>query len=301
MEEASLRAYAKINLTLDITGRREDGYHLLRSIMQQISVYDVVDLKKADDISLKVVSSNGPGLSHEVVPEDERNIAWKAAGLILKEADIKGGAEIILHKNIPAAAGLAGGSTDAAAVLRGMNELYGLGYDTKKLCELGVKLGADVPFCIMGGTALAEGIGDKLTVLPSPKRAYILLAKLPVAVSTKQVYEAYDALPVTEREDMSGRLMELLMNDAADAGAVSACLINVLAEVTQKQYPVIGQMVTKMTELGAEGALMSGSGPSVFGLYADETEVNKACGAMKKSYPDAFCTVCGFIGGEEND
>ena len=301
MEDISIKAYAKINLTLDITGRREDGYHLLRSIMQQISVYDVVELKKADDISLKVVSSNASGLSHEVVPEDARNIAWKAAELILKEAGISGGVEIILHKNIPAAAGLAGGSTDAAAVLRGISRLYGLGYDSGKLCELGVKLGADVPFCILGGTALAEGIGDKLTVLPPPEKAYILLAKLPVAVSTKQVYEAYDALSVTEREDLSGRLTELLMDHGADIKAVSACLMNVLAEVTQDQYPVIGQMAGKMKELGAEGALMSGSGPSVFGLFADEIMVNKACDAMKKSYPDAFCTVCGFIGGEEND
>ncbi|MBP5608775.1 MAG: 4-(cytidine 5'-diphospho)-2-C-methyl-D-erythritol kinase [Lachnospiraceae bacterium] len=301
MEEISLKAYAKINLTLDITGRREDGYHLLRSIMQQISVYDVVELKKAGDISLELISAGEAGCSHEVVPADPHNIAWKAAGLIIKEAGITGGAKIILHKNIPAAAGLAGGSTDAAAVLKGMNELYGLGYDTDRLCALGVRLGADVPFCIMGGTALAEGIGDKLTKLPSPQKAHILLAKLPMGVSTKQVYEAYDLLPDTQREDMSGRLMDKLKNGSADIKAVSSCLMNVLAEVTQKQYPVIGQMITKMTELGAGGALMSGSGPSVFGLFYDDNKVKEACDAMKKSYPDAFCTVCGFIGGEEND
>ena len=299
MEEVSIKAYAKINLTLDITGRREDGYHLLRSIMQQISVFDTVELKKADKISLKLIADGGSGCSHEVVPADGRNIAWKAAELIIEEAGISSGVEIILHKNIPAAAGLAGGSTDAAAVLKGINKLYGLGYDTDKLCALGVKLGADVPFCIKGGTAMAEGIGDKLGILPAPDKAEILLFKLPMEVSTKEVYRAYDSLEVTRREDKSGRLEELLKSGSAGPEAVASCLMNVLADVTEVQHPVIKEIRNGMIEHGAVGSLMSGSGPSVFGIFTDSDKAQEALKKMKISYPDAFGTVCSFVNGEE--
>ncbi len=295
-----IKAFAKINLTLDITGRREDGYHLLRSIMQQIYPCDFVEVKKADSISLKLFCDDEPGSSHDVVPADERNIAWKAAELILKEAGIDGGVEIILKKSIPAAAGLAGGSTDAAAVLKGVNELYGLGYDEDKLCELGVRLGADVPFCIRGGTALAEGIGDKLTPLPAPQKAYILLVKPPIAVSTKQVYEAYDALEAVEREDKSGRLIELLNEGKAEPEALCGCLMNVLAEVTQEQHPLIKEIKEDMTKLGAEGSLMSGSGPSVFGIFDDWDKAKAAYDRMGEIYPDAYRAICSFAdGGEE--
>ena len=297
MEEISLKAYAKINLTLDITGRREDGYHLLRSIMQQISVYDIVELKRAGDITMELITANEAGCSHEVVPADRHNIAWKAAELILKEAGISEGVKIILHKNIPAAAGLAGGSTDAAAVLRGINELYGLGYDTEKLCGLGVRLGADVPFCIIGATAMAEGIGDKLSVLPAPKKASVLLVKLPIEVSTKDVYQAYDAIEAAVHEDKGGCLMELLAEGKADPEGIGACLMNVLADVTEVMHPQIKNIRTDMMKLGAQGALMSGSGPSVFGIFADEDKARAASAVMKSDYPDAFVTVCGFVNG----
>ncbi len=300
MEKVKLQAFAKINLTLDITGRREDGYHLLRSIMQQIYPYDLVEVKKADSISLKLFCDNEPGSSHEAVPADRRNIAWKAAELILKEAGISSGVEITLKKSIPAAAGLAGGSTDAAAVLKGVNELYEIGYDTDKLCELGVKLGADVPFCIRGGTALAEGIGEKLTPLPAPGKAYILLVKPPIAVSTKEVYEAYDALEPSEREDKSGRLEKLLTEGRADPKAVCGCLMNVLSGVTEAQHPIIKEIREKMTELGAEGALMSGSGPTVFGIFSDGEKAKNAFKRMTDLYPDACRAICSFAdGGEE--
>ncbi len=295
-----IKAFAKINLTLDITGRREDGYHLLRSVMQQIYPCDLVEVKKADSISLKLFCDNEPGSSHEVVPADRRNIAWKAAELILKEAGIDSGVEITLKKSIPAAAGLAGGSTDAAAVLKGVNELYEIGYDTDKLCELGVRLGADVPFCIRGGTALAEGIGDKLTPLPTPEKAYILLVKPPIAVSTKEVYEAYDALEPSEREDRSGRLEKLLKEGGADPKAVCGCLMNVLAGVTEARHPMIKEIREKMTELGAEGALMSGSGPTVFGIFSDGDKAKEAFKRMTDLYPDACRAICSFAnGGEE--
>ena len=295
-----IKAFAKINLTLDITGRREDGYHLLRSIMQQIYPCDFVEVKKADSISLKLFCDDEPGSSHDVVPADERNIAWKAAELILKEAGVDGGVEITFKKSIPAAAGLAGGSTDAAAVLKGVNELYEIGYDTDKLCELGVKLGADVPFCIRGGTAMAEGIGDKLTPLPTPDKAYILLVKPPIAVSTKEVYEAYDALEPSEREDKSGRLEKLLKEGGADPQAVCGCLMNVLAGVTEAQHPMIKEIREKMTELGAEGALMSGSGPTVFGIFRDGEKAKEAFKRMTDLYPDAYRAICSFAnGGEE--
>ena len=295
-----IKAFAKINLTLDITGRREDGYHLLRSVMQQIYPCDLVEVKKADSISLKLFWDNEPGSSHEVVPADRRNIAWKAAELILKEAGIDSGVEITLKKSIPAAAGLAGGSTDAAAVLKGVNELYEIGYDTDKLCELGVRLGADVPFCIRGGTAMAEGIGDKLTPLPTPDKAYILLVKPPIAVSTKEVYEAYDALEPSEREDKSGRLEKLLKEGKADPAGVCGCLMNVLADVTEAQHPMIKEIREKMTELGAEGALMSGSGPTVFGIFSDGEKAKEAFKRMTDLYPDACRAICSFAnGGEE--
>ena len=299
MDKVRIQAFAKINLTLDITGRREDGYHLLRSVMQQIYLCDMVDLKKAEDISLKLFSNGEPGSGHELVPADRRNIAWKAAELILKEAGIDSGVEITLNKSIPAAAGLAGGSTDAAAVLKGVNELYGLGYDTQKLCDLGVKLGADVPFCIKGGTALAEGIGDKLTYLPGPGKAYILLIKPPIGVSTKEVYEAYDALEPSEREDKSGRLEKLLKEGRADSKAICGCLMNVLAEVTEARHPEIKAIRNEMAELGAEGALMSGSGPSVFGIFSDLDKVQAAFRIMGERYPDAFRAICSFANGGE--
>ena len=300
MQEVSVKAFAKINLTLDITGRREDGYHLLRSIMQQIYLCDLVEEKKEDDISLKLLCDNVPGRSHEAVPADQSNIAWKAAALILKEAGIDSGVEITLKKSIPAAAGLAGGSTDAAAVLKAVNELYEIGYDTDKLCELGVKLGADVPFCIIGGTAMAEGIGDKLTSLPAPEKAYILLVKPPIAVSTKEVYDAYDALEAYDRDDKGGRLMDALVDGRAYIGEVCDCLMNVLADVTEAQHPEIKEIRSKMAEFGAEGALMSGSGPSVFGIFRDRDKAKKACDRMEELYPEAFRAVCSFAnGGEE--
>ena len=288
------RAYAKINLCLDVTGKRPDGYHDVRMIMQTVDIYDILSLEKTESgITIDVGGSP--------LPADGDNLIYKAAKKVMDKCGIQGGISISLEKHIPIAAGMAGGSSDAAATLRGVNRLYELGYDTEKLCELGVKLGADVPFCIRGGTAMAEGIGDKLTPLPTPDKAYILLVKPPIAVSTKEVYEAYDALEPSEREDKSGRLEKLLKEGKADPAGVCGCLMNVLADVTEAQHPMIKEIREKMTELGAEGALMSGSGPTVFGIFSDGEKAKEAFKRMTDLYPDACRAICSFANGGEND
>ncbi|MBR5420508.1 MAG: 4-(cytidine 5'-diphospho)-2-C-methyl-D-erythritol kinase [Lachnospiraceae bacterium] len=272
MNQISLKAPAKINLSLYITGRRADGYHELKSVMQQISLCDELTLTKREEgILLNVESDGTPGSGHEKVPSDGKNIAYRAAELFFRESGIAGGAEIKLIKHIPAAAGLAGGSTDAAAVLKGLAQLYESGHDTEALCSMGVKLGADVPFCILGGRALCEGIGDKLTPLTA-EELHILLIKPPIEVSTKEVYEAFDALPP---EALSGTE-------------------NSLALVTEKKYPVIAGIREDMSEQGAYKALMSGSGPTVFGLFKDAEAAGAACRELSKKYSDCFTGVYGI-------
>ena len=195
--------------------------------------------------------------------------------------------EIILHKNIPVAAGLAGGSTDAATVLRGINVLYDLYYDTGRLCELGVKLGADVPFCIAGGTMLAEGIGEKLQALSIPGSVYVLLAKPPVAVSTKEVYQAYDK-ELADIEKVKSAI------EKGNADALVSCLYNALALVTEPLHPEIVQLREEIMKEGAKGALMSGSGPSVFGLYDDLQAAKAAAGRLQERFPEVFFAAVPF-------
>ncbi|MCR5249982.1 MAG: 4-(cytidine 5'-diphospho)-2-C-methyl-D-erythritol kinase [Lachnospiraceae bacterium] len=300
MKEVKVKAYAKVNLSLDITGRRPDGYHELRSVMQEISLCDEVILRNAESgIKLKVSSSGGPGCSHEEVPEDARNLAYRAAELLLADAGLSGGVEIELRKRIPAAAGLAGGSTDAAAVLRGLCVLYMLDHEEEDLCRLGVKLGADVPFCIRGGTALAEGIGDKLTRMPSPQGVHLLLVKPPIAVSTAKVYGDYDAIAEGRIPLETEGLLQLLKSGKADAGSLAPFLGNALAAVTEEQHPSIAQIREAMLAEGAEGALMSGSGPSVFGLFDSEEAAQRAMERLRGQYPDSFAAVCGLCDGHK--
>ncbi len=284
MDYIKLRARAKINLSLDVTGRREDGYHELRMVMQTINLCDEVYLKKIkkDKISLK---SNLRWL-----PRDERNLAYKAAMLMTKEYHLREGVFIELDKRIPVAAGLAGGSSDCAAVLVGMNRLFDLGLSKKELMQLGLRLGTDIPFCIVRGTALAEGVGEKLTKLPSCPFYYVLLVKPPVSVSTAFVYQHLDLNEVLSHPDTDGMLKAL---EESDSAGIAERLHNVLEEVTVPMYPEIASIKREMLLCGAEGALMSGSGPTVFGLFEKEQDAVSAMKKMKNElkYKDVFLTT----------
>ncbi|MBO7386617.1 MAG: 4-(cytidine 5'-diphospho)-2-C-methyl-D-erythritol kinase [Lachnospiraceae bacterium] len=273
MDIIKRKAYAKINLCLDVLGKREDGYHEVSMIMQTIGLSDDVTLRKQDEgISLSV---NGADL-----PTDESNLAYKAAKLMIDTYEIKGGVKISLKKSIPVAAGLAGGSSDAAAVMLGMNELYNLGKTKDDLSTLGVKIGADVPYCIKGGTALAEGIGEKLTPLPEAPGATILIAKPDIAVSTKEVYTALNVKELKAHPDVDGMTKAIVRHDL---DGVIERMGNVLENVTIKKFPVIDDIKQLMKEHGAENAIMSGSGPTVFGIFYDQRTAAECFGIVKNS------------------
>ena len=256
----TLKAPAKINLGLDVLGKRDNGYHEVRMVMQSIGLYDNVSLEKIEE----------PGIFLETnlyyLPVDEKNIAYKAAKLLRDEFSISQGVKIKLEKHIPVAAGMAGGSTNAAAVLEGMNTLFSLGLTQKELMERGVKLGADVPYCIMKGTALAEGIGEILSPLPSLPECYVLIAKPGISVSTKEVYEELDSKEIPEHPDIDGILEGLA---SGNLEKIVSAMGNVLERVTVQKYPVINEIKQAMKEAGAMNAMMSGSGPTVFGIFKD--------------------------------
>ena len=273
MDKLELKALGKINLGLDVLGRRENGYHDVRMVMQTLYLYDNVTLQKKSAPGIEIDSN----LFY--LPNDEDNIAWKAAKLLIDEFDIKDGIRIHLDKHIPVAAGMAGGSSNAAAVLYGMNQMFRLGLSQKELMERGVKLGADVPYCIMRGTVLAEGIGEKLTPLPPMPKCQILIAKPPISVSTKMVYEKLDALEITEHPDIDGILNGLARKNIHK---VAECMGNVLEQVTIPVYPVIEQIKNVMKEGGAMNAMMSGSGPTVFGLFEDRQSARRAAQKIKE-------------------
>lgn len=258
MNQIELRALAKINLGLDVLGRRENGYHDVRMIMQSVYLYDTVRIEKRKKPGIEVRTNLG------YLPVGEGNIAWKAAYLLMEEFGIDTGVRITLDKHIPVAAGLAGGSSDAAAVLFGMNRMFGLQLGQEELKKRGVKLGADVPYCIMRGTVLAEGIGEELRTLPAMPKCTVLIAKPPVSVSTKVVYEALDAKEIVNHPDIDGIIAGL---ENRDLRQIASSMGNVLEEVTIPMHPVIEEIKAEMTASGALGAMMSGSGPTVFGLF----------------------------------
>mgnify|MGYP002792722773 FL=1 len=267
MNHIELRALAKINLGLDVLGRRENGYHDVRMVMQSIYLYDEVKLSKKKE----------PGIELETnlrfLPTGEDNIAYKAAKLLKDEFGIEEGVRIVLHKHIPVAAGLAGGSSNAAAVLFGMNRLFGLKLTQEELMKRGVVLGADVPYCIMRGTVLAEGIGEELHKLPPMPKCAVLIAKPPISVSTKMVYETLDSKEITEHPDIDGIIRGL---EHADIREVAASMGNVLEDVTIEMHPVIDEIKGEMMDAGALGAMMSGSGPTVFGLFENRAAAREA-------------------------
>ena len=273
MEKMELRALGKINLGLDVLGRRENGYHDVRMVMQTVYLYDLITLKKKEEPGIELTTN----LSF--LPVNENNLAYRAAKLLMDEFGLPGGLLIRLEKHIPVAAGMAGGSSNAAAVLYGMNRLFSLGLTEKELRERGVTLGADVPYCILRGTVLAEGIGEILTPLPPMPRCQILLAKPPVNVSTRMVYEKLDACQIVNHPDIDGLIRGL---QDQDLGKVASSMGNVLEEVTIGEYPVIDEIKRIMRESGALNAMMSGSGPTVFGIYADRAKARAAAARIRE-------------------
>jgi 4-diphosphocytidyl-2-C-methyl-D-erythritol kinase len=255
----TVKAPAKINLALDVLSKRPDGYHDVAMIMQTVALYDTISVRSGFE-GIKLTSDSSK------IPVDDTNIAYKAAHYLSTKYNVKRGAHIHIEKRIPVAAGLAGGSTDAAAVLKLLNKVWDLKLSKAELMDAGKKLGADVPFCIQGGTCLAEGLGEKLTVIKSMPDCFILLAKPNVGVSTKDVYEGLKLDEIEERPNIPAILQGIQNQDLLK---ISNNMGNVLESVTTKMYPIILGLKRKLLENGAIGSLMSGSGPTVFGVFED--------------------------------
>ena len=285
-ERTMIEARAKINLTLDVTGKREDGYHLVEMVMQSVDLHDDVRVtvvrgeKKPRGI---VLSCSLPFL-----PTDERNLAYRAAELFYKETGTTlETCEIFIEKRIQIAAGLAGGSTAAAAVLRALNQLHDTGLSRDRLCEIGLKLGADVPYCLRGGTMLAQGIGEELSLLPDMPHCWVVLCKPPFAVPTKEVYQEIDSVDILEHPDNKGMMAAL---NQGDYEGVCAYLSNVMETVTAAKRRQIGEIKSFLAENGADGTLMSGSGPTVYGLFSDESRAKTAAKMLRRRFADTFLT-----------
>lgn len=273
MFEMRLKALAKINLGLDVIRRREDGYHEVKMIMQTVRLFDRISIRKTKSEKIQVKTN----LFY--LPENENNLVYKAAKLLMDEFQITQGVLINLQKFIPVAAGMAGGSSDAAAVLYGMNRMFRLGLSMQELMERGVKIGADVPYCIMRGTALAEGIGEKLTELSPMPEGKVLIAKPPISVSTKFVYENLKLDEHTQHPDIDLLIQDIESGSLKD---IAAHMGNVLESVTIPNYPVIAEIKEQMIRDGALNAMMSGSGPTVFGLFDDDEKAEYAYRRMRE-------------------
>ena len=289
------KAYAKINLGLDVLRRRPDGYHEVKMVMQTVDIWDLLTFQKVDrpGIFLKI--------DQKELPDGRDNLIYRAAEAILREyapegcAEAKGlkniGIEITLEKRIPIAAGMAGGSTDAAAVFHGLNELFGFGMSLGDMQRIGVKIGADIPYCLMGGTALAEGIGEKLTALTSPPDCHLVVAKPDINVSTKFVYENLHADQLKDHPDIDGMIDAIR---EGDLGGITDRMGNVLETVTIREYPVIDRIKKMMMKEGAENALMSGSGPSVFGIFKEKETAKRAAEEIRREGLAGQVFVTGF-------
>ena len=272
MNRITMKAYAKINLGLDVVRRLENGYHEVRMVMQNIDLYDKVNIYRNRTGEIKVNTNLG------FLPTGPDNLVYKAAALLKDEFNIKDGVTLDLYKFIPVAAGMAGGSTDAAAVLKGMNKMFELGLSEQELMVRGAKLGADIPYCIMGGTALAEGIGEVLTKLPDCPSCYVVIGKPPISVSTKYVYEHLVLDENTVHPDIDG-IVDSINN--GNIYGVADRLSNVLETVTETAYPIISKIKSRMMDMGALNSIMSGSGPTVFGLFDDLEKANACKEALK--------------------
>ena len=274
MDKIQLKALAKINLGLDVLRRREDGYHEVKMIMQTIGLHDDLEIRKTKTSGIQVKTNL------YYLPTNENNLVYKAAKLLMDEFQIQDGVSIQLKKRIPVAAGMAGGSSDGAAVLWGINQMYGLGLSMQALMERGVRLGADVPYCIQRGTALAEGIGEKLSVLPPMPKCTILIAKPGISVSTKFVYENLHAndLKPEQHPDVDSMIEAMRQKDL---GLLCSRMGNVLETVTIPAYPVINEIKRTVMDNGAIGSMMSGSGPTVFGIFDSPVAAKQAMKAVR--------------------
>lgn len=277
MDSIRLKARAKINLGLDVLGKREDGYHEVRMVMQTIGIYDRLILTKIPEEEIRITSNLA------FLPVNENNLIYKAIKLLKDEYHFPGGVSVDLNKFIPVAAGMAGGSTDAASTMFGVNRLFGLNLSMGKMMELGVRLGADVPYCVMRGTALAEGIGEKLTRITPVPHMWILIAKPQINVPTRLVYEQLDMGGIQKHPDIDGIIRAI---EAQDVVRIAQSMGNVLENVTVPLYPVIETIKQDMLSHGAINAMMSGSGPTVFGIFPDE-QTTLACQAFLKEKGDA--------------
>lgn len=292
MNSITLKSRAKINLSIDVLGKRQDGYHLVEMIMQTIDLYDLIEINEKDNDQITIKSTS------DEIPLDCNNLVYKAANLMKKTFNINKGVEIHIKKNIPVAAGMAGGSSNAAAVLVGLNKLWNLNLSNQQLEKIGLKLGADVPFCINGGAVLASGIGEELTPIKGlTKDVCILVCKPDLFVSTKEVYECIDSKDIDKRPN-NKFLIECLKNE--DTRQLAENMFNVLEGVTMDKHPVIQQIKDIMTNNRALGAMMSGSGPTVFGLYENREDAVKCKAILEKQFKQTFVVACEEKGVEVN-
>ncbi len=274
LDKMIIKTHPKINISLDVLSKRPDGYHELRMIMQSLAIYDSVSIELTKNAEIEV------GTSVKYLPNDKSNIAYKAAALFIEYFNIKNtGVKIFIEKNIPVAAGMAGGSCNAAGVLKALNKMTGINADDKTLMEIGVKIGADVPYCIYGKTALAEGIGEILTPIKQFPETTVCLAKPDMSVSTAEVFKSLDAKKITAHPDTKG-IIDAIEN--GDIYAVSKRMYNVLETVTAKKHTIINNLKSIMLDYGALGTIMTGSGPTVFGLFENEKQAQKATEELKK-------------------
>ncbi|MCI8746477.1 MAG: 4-(cytidine 5'-diphospho)-2-C-methyl-D-erythritol kinase [Lachnospiraceae bacterium] len=283
-----IKAPAKINLTLDVTGRRNDGYHNLEMVMQTISVYDELEISILPENPEKPIIFNMDKELPDKIPP-EKNLVYKAASVMKEKYNIKNSFNIFLKKNIPAAAGLAGGSTDCAATLTAINRLCQLGLTDEELCQTGVSLGADVPYCIKKGTMLSQGIGDILSPLPVLGQIWIVLINPGISVSTAYVYKQLelDKFPCHPGTD---KMIKAIQDN--NIQHIASCLFNVMETVTIKEYPVLDEIKKYLSDNGAEGALMSGSGPTIFGIFENDDKAKAAYHKAKKVYSNFNIILC---------
>ena len=286
MDSVTLKANAKINLGLDVLRRRQDGYHEVKMVMQSVGISDTLTFTRTEEPGIRLESDD------RTLPADGSNLISRALSLMQATYGLEGGISVSLQKRIPIAAGMAGGSTDAAAAIHAADRLYHLGLSLEEKQALGVKLGADVPYCLMGGTALSEGIGEILTALPPAPPACLVIAKPPVSVSTKSVYENLRLREMERHPDIDGMVESIRRGDLK---GIAQRMENVLETVTIQRHPVIGQMKAFLMEAGALNALMSGSGPTVFGVFEEERTAREAWLAMRERGFGAQVFLTGFV------
>ena len=281
MNEYRIKAYAKINLGLDVVRRLENGYHEVKMVMQTVGIYDVLDFERTDG-GIVITTDSGE------LPTDENNLIYKAAKLMMETYPISGGVKIHLEKHIPIAAGMAGGSTDAAAVLKGLNALLQTGLSVRQMCRLGEQLGSDIPFCLIGGTCLATGRGEKIRRIEAMPEGYLVLVKPDFGISTPWAYAHFDPQAVQRRPDVEA------MRRAIRSGRLSAVgdeMVNLLEPAALSEYPILSTIKEELRRQGAAGVLMSGSGPTVYGLFERPEAAEAAAAVCREKYPASYTVL----------